>query len=390
MPGTETIGERLRAVRKQVGFTQRELARASGVSLSLIRLLEQGRQEDTRLVTVRKLAVALKVPTTTLILADAPEPTPETIDLWAPVRRALREPKRQPDEAVTVQSVAAAVEAVMPLFRSARYRELAAILPGLLRDAEALPEGAEERHVRLRLLQLTGWLLTQTQQFDAAEHTLRRALDIAGDRFDAAATVNTLSWLMLRSGRLTETRRLAVRWADDIEPRLSRATLTELAVWGSLLLRVSNNASRDNQMGEARDAMRLAQAAAVRVGREYAAREDAVRTFGPTTVALKRTENAMIEDLPDKVLALARAVPTQGLRPTTANLNRHRLDLAFAHAKLRHYPQALEALQAIRREAPEWLVQQRYATDIVRHIVDRRRTLTDEMRDIAAFVGVQN
>ena len=41
-----------------------ELARQAGVSVSLIRHIEQGVTEDTRLETARKLAIALRVPAT--------------------------------------------------------------------------------------------------------------------------------------------------------------------------------------------------------------------------------------------------------------------------------------------------------------------------------------
>jgi len=43
-------------------------------------------------------------------------------------------------------------------------------------------------------------------------------------------------------------------------------------------------------------------------------------------------------------------------------------------------------LADIRRTAPEWFAQQRYAHDIVAGIVQRRRTLTPEMRELADAV----
>ncbi|TYP04542.1 helix-turn-helix protein [Streptomyces coelicolor] len=58
------IGKQLRDVRKRRGMSQQELAKSSGVSLSLIRKLEQGERSDTRLETARQLAAALHVPTT--------------------------------------------------------------------------------------------------------------------------------------------------------------------------------------------------------------------------------------------------------------------------------------------------------------------------------------
>ncbi|WP_335755860.1 helix-turn-helix domain-containing protein [Streptomyces malaysiensis] len=68
------VGKRLQEVRKRRGMTQRQLASASGVSLSLIRKLEQGERADTRLETARQLAQALRIPTTTLIADHEAEP----------------------------------------------------------------------------------------------------------------------------------------------------------------------------------------------------------------------------------------------------------------------------------------------------------------------------
>ena len=68
------IGKRLQEVRKRRGMTQRQLASESGVSLSLIRKLEQGERADTRLETARQLAQTLRVPTTSLIASHQDEP----------------------------------------------------------------------------------------------------------------------------------------------------------------------------------------------------------------------------------------------------------------------------------------------------------------------------
>jgi transcriptional regulator with XRE-family HTH domain len=53
----------VREARKRRGLTQRELARQSGVSISLVTKLEQGAYGGVRLETVRRLAVVLGVRT---------------------------------------------------------------------------------------------------------------------------------------------------------------------------------------------------------------------------------------------------------------------------------------------------------------------------------------
>lgn len=382
-----TIGERLREIRKRRGWSQRELSEQSGVSLSLIRKLEQGERADTRLETARQLAKALKVPTTRLVSEHAEAAADsDTVDRWAPVHAALAAPPDLDglDEAPTYEGVRDALEAAVPLFAHDRFAELGTALPRLLRDAEVLTEtDTRGRPLRARLLELTGWLMTQTRQFDAAEMALERALDDATDRVQGAATVSVQCWLLLRRGRLAEARELAVHWADEVEPRMSRATPAELSAWGWLLLRMSAAAIRDNRPGEAEDALRLAHSAAVALGRECTPEEDFLRTFGPVTVALKRTENAMVSGQPDKVLTLAARIPADSLKPTSNNRNRHLLDVASAQTQLRQYAEAVDTFKKIRDGSPQWLPNQRYARDILGDIVSKRRTLTPDMRELA-------
>lgn len=63
---SNAIGSRVRDNRKLRGLTQQELARLSGLSVSLVRKLEQGEYGGIRLETVHKLAIALKVHTSAL------------------------------------------------------------------------------------------------------------------------------------------------------------------------------------------------------------------------------------------------------------------------------------------------------------------------------------
>ncbi|SLH22259.1 Uncharacterised protein [Mycobacteroides abscessus subsp. abscessus] len=43
----------------------------------------------------------------------------------------------------------------------------------------------------------------------------------------------------------------------------------------------------------------------------------------------------------------------------------------------------------MRATAPEWLVQQRYARDILGAVVEGRRTLTADMRELADFIRLE-
>ena len=387
MPHTPAIGERLREIRKRRGLTQRALADASGVSLSLIRKLEQGEVPDTRMETARRLAVALRVPTTHLAARDDTD-TPTTAEPWRPLQRAIEEPPRTPEHELDIDAINALLaDDIRAAYFDRRLVDLSTLLAPILRDADALGDDPEARGMRAHLLQIAGSTLTQARQFTAAETALRRALDDAPDRLRAASIITTWSWLLVRQGRLDESRELATRWADDVEPRLSRATPEDLAAWGWLLLQASAAALRDNRTGEAEDMMRLARAAAVRTGRELPEGDMRLASWGPVTVAYKSAERDIIMDRPDKVLEVAERLERTVSDGGTEH-HRHRLDVAKAHTMKRDYGRAVEVLERVHSEAPEWLSQQRYAQDIMGEVVGHRRTLTPQMRALADAVGV--
>ncbi|MDT3397436.1 transcriptional regulator [Streptomyces sp. B1866] len=263
------------------------------------------------------------------------------------------------------------------------------LLPKLIHDTNVLasldPRGVA---LRVQVMKMTGQFMTQTRQYDAAEVALRWALSGAPDVVYGAAVINTQCWLLLRSGRLAEARELAVQWADDTEPRISRATPSELEAWGRLLLRVATASARDNRPEEAAQALALAESAAAAIGRRRVPFSSlSLGRFSRFSVEMKRAEHAMVEDRPDAVLALASRIPTKALSKTSANnWNRYLLDVAQAQTRLRKYPEAIGTLKGVWRDAPQWLPHQRYARDIVQTIIGKRRTLTPDMRALADIV----
>lgn len=128
MNETRTVGDRIREVRKRRGLTQRELARSSGVSVSLIRKLEQDDYGDVRLETAHRLAVVLRVPTSALITGpDARDPDRESVEHLDAVRRALEGTLGgELADAPTLEGVTAAFRDAVPLLIANRYTEVGA------------------------------------------------------------------------------------------------------------------------------------------------------------------------------------------------------------------------------------------------------------------------
>ncbi|WP_370422547.1 helix-turn-helix domain-containing protein [Streptomyces sp. QH1-20] len=387
-----TAGERLKAARKWRGLGQEALAQESGVSVSTIRQLEQGVRETARMETWRKLAFVLQVPTMRLSDGlDEQGPHEDTVEEWTAVSEALHAPPGhltvEEGEPPTIVGVKAVLEEALPYF-AGRFGKQARVLPGILRDSADL--GEEGQALRVRVLQLAGWALTATRQWDLAEDALERSMDLATDRIQAAETVDCLTWLYLRRGELDRARNVAIRWADDLEPvKIRKATPDELHAWGRMLLRVSAAAIRDNRGGEALSAMKWAGVAAKALGEEHKPSPYvSLKTFGPTTVALKVIENAAVTDHPDQVLRMAKRVPRGTVMPTPSNMNRHQLDVVDAQAKTGDYSGAVQRLLKVKKKYPEWLGNQRYARDVVTRIAENRRLITPELREVATVVRV--
>ncbi|MCE7079808.1 helix-turn-helix domain-containing protein [Streptomyces sp. ST2-7A] len=389
----QNFGDRLREARKRAGLTQRELAGAAGLSFSLISKLEQGARQDTRLETARRLAAALGVPTTALLVAEYQPPQDSDPAVpWAPVRAALLDPNAEEavegDHPPTIAGVTGALNAMGTRLVKEDLAAAAEMLPRLLRDAAAL--GGP---VQARVLLLAGRLMIQTRQYDAAALALDRAEEagLVQGVTTAADMVESRCWLLLRQGRLSEARDLAAHWADELEPRLSRAMPEDLAAWGIALGRVAAAASRDAREDEAEHALRLAEAAAALWAGEKPRGDGSqtsgrTRTWGPLTVAMQRTEFAVICDRPDTALKVAGRINGRKLAPVVGHRNRHLLDVADAQVRTRQYGDAVETLLDVHRAAPQWLPHQRYARDIMGRMVRRRRTLTPRMRELAEAV----
>jgi transcriptional regulator with XRE-family HTH domain len=71
----EILGKRIVAAREQIGWSQRELVRISGVGQNNLSVLEQGKKPGVRADTVVRLAEALGVSADYLLgLTDDPTP----------------------------------------------------------------------------------------------------------------------------------------------------------------------------------------------------------------------------------------------------------------------------------------------------------------------------
>ncbi|WP_323378519.1 helix-turn-helix domain-containing protein [Streptomyces smaragdinus] len=406
------MGDNLRARRRVAGLSQEQLANEAGLSVSVVRKIEQG--GTARVETLHAIARALGIPTSALFISGTPAPVigdEGNRQGLVALRQALMPPMgidetlTDPGEAVPVADLWRRLEDGRALYSADRYDSVAKMLPGLLRGAEAAVAAVEDEQeqreaetLRTYALLFCGKYLTQVRQYDMAYHSLSEAIRTARATDDAARAaigVVGMCWLLLRQDRFDEAEHLAAVTADKVEPRMSAATKGQLAVWGELLLRIAAAASRNNRPDEAAEARRMAATAASALGREYEnLRKHWVR-FGPVTAEMKAVEDlALVGDSQgvlrraDEGILAGRAMQKVG-RPSTVNWNRHRLDVAQAHARLGSTQDAMDELGRIRRTAGNWIQHQPMARYIMTDILStRKRTLTQEMRSMAAHLDV--
>jgi hypothetical protein len=278
-------------------------------------------------------------------------------------------------------------------------------LPGILRSAEAAVVLAENGDPKQRALVvragahlLAGKYLTQVRHYDLAYHALSQGIRDAretGQSLMAATGVVGMGWLLLRQDRFDEAERLATITAEEVEPRMSSAQPGQLAVWGELLQRVASAAIRNNRPDVAREARRMTATAASALDMEHVNFREHWTTFGPVTAETKIIEDlSLIGDArgvlrrTDEGPVGRKALKRYG-RPSANNWDRHRLDVARAHVILGSHQDGMDELGAIRRSSPEWLRHQQMARYVMSDILaKRKRTLTQDMREMATHLGV--
>jgi len=402
------VGDRVRELRRRRGLTQEELAERSGISKTVIAKIEQG--GSARMETYHQLARTLGVRTVWFADPAGPEPSESARDelVLADLRSAINPPiditgrpyyGTADADTADLTRLRAATDLAAAAYHGDRYDDLAAIMPALVRSAhhhvayyDDGPEQIEARRLRSDILGLGGRYLIQVREHDLALIALRSSLEDAahiGDLPLAASAISSQAWAMMRQGRLTEVEELCLRTADQVEPKMSKATPAELGAWGWLLIRAAGAAARNNRPDEARDYAHTAHLAGLKLGRQ---RDDlpGYKTFGPLDTAFAGIEAEMTAHEPGKALALAKRAPRGAGKVDTSTKSRHLLTIADARLQTGEPDKATAILVRLRREHPEWLRYQQYGRDVVRKLLGTRsRTLTGEQRMLAEFMNVE-
>jgi hypothetical protein len=201
-----------------------------------------------------------------------------------------------------------------------------------------------------------------------------------------AVSTRYLVWVLVRQGRTVEAETVAVRMAERVEPRMSDRNTRALGVFGNLLFNAASAALRADRGARSGELLRVAQAAAVRSGKDEVSEAG---IFGPRIAAIQGVDQAVRLGDPEEALRLAETVPeANGPVPAFWEAG-HRIHLAAAAAELRLERRALTLLAQARDLAPDWVRYQPLGSAVMREIVDRAtRRRNDEFAGLAEHYGV--
>ncbi|WP_406294756.1 helix-turn-helix transcriptional regulator [Embleya sp. NBC_00888] len=323
----DSIGDRIARLRLRRDHTQESLAAAAGVSVDVVRKLEQNQRLTARLSTLNALASALDVETSILIGqpttfegAAHRDPLSSLLALRravTPVSELIEDEMAVADgESPSVLDLREALRSTEAIRRDGKLSEIATVLPRLISDARSATRehSGADRAASFAILaeayQVAATTLAAFGKEDAAYTAMERARIAAGNSDDARLEVigmSTLSWIFSKQGRIDDAQRVAEATAEKIEPSWTKTPLIDVALWGILLLRAASAAVRAERKDTAAELLRLANAAAARIGTD---RIDYATPFGPTNAGVA-TVNAFVEmDRPEQALAEARRSPT--------------------------------------------------------------------------------
>jgi hypothetical protein len=236
------------------------------------------------------------------------------------------------------------------------------------------------------VLQLTASLHAQLAHEDLAHLALHGALtasERSGDQLLHAALQATRSWILSRQGLWSEAEHLAVSTAASIEPTLSTASVDHVAVWGDLLRYGAVALARSGRHSETTDVLGLMRAAAARMNGDQPTRY-ASRAFGPTIVAMRGVDSAILAGKPRHALELAERIDHPENTPPGMHA-RYLLNVAWAQMTDWRSVEAVTTLRKAEDLAPQLLPHQTIARTIIAELLPRRRK--QRIPGLAALAG---
>lgn len=375
------IGPRIRELRTEriPRLTQHQLAERAGVSVDVIQKLEQGRKVNARITTLSAIADALDIDLASLLSKPTHlETIPPDGGLLA-LRRALTPVIAGPGRPAEPDQLRTQLGDAWAAYWSGDYDLLSSFLPGVIDASRA----SASKDLLAEACQIAACTLVHLGHSDLSLIAADAALRAVEDPLLHAAVTGTHSWVLLNQARPDDAAAIAIREADQMEPR-RKAAPAEVSLWGNLLMTAATAAARAGDDDEATDLLSVAHGAAARLG---GPRNDYQTAFGVEQVMMQRVDVAVVAGDYVRALDAAADMPHLSTLPL-ASQARHRTDLAHAHASLGRFADAERLLLEIDRMAPRWMRYQVFPRAVVGELLGTRRP-TATLQALARRLGVE-
>ncbi len=390
---SSTLGDRLRKLRGDRGYTQEELAEASGVSYSLISQLERNKRVSARLSTVSALANALDIEIGELVdRRDHLHRDRDGGSILA-VRNVLIDPRLLPGiddddggEPTPLPQLNARISEAWDLYWAGKFGELLALIPGLIGEARITHAALGLAAVEPLALayDVAANLMVQIGRTDLGAVAAERAIVLAHDGDDPLlwTTLHTsYARVLLFQGRHEEAASLAVGMAEKVEPGF-RDSDEKITAWGKLLL--TSVAPLVALERDPADHLNLAESGAVRVRRPIRAYHH--NAFSLPAVHMQAAYAYSRLKQPSKTFEAAGKIrpPTKHEPGDLQGISwgAHLMDVAQARTDAGHLSAAKTALLEARNVSRVWFRHQPVARGCATEIRERETRLSPELRSI--------
>ncbi|ONM48137.1 helix-turn-helix domain-containing protein [Nocardia donostiensis] len=392
-----TIGAQIRRFRGKA-LTQKQLAEQAGVSLDLIKKLEQGARQGASIASLQKIAKALDVDIADLVGKRYGIPSEDPGAGVVAIRRALNSVDDliglDTDEPpVTLGEARHAVNYAWGAYWNGRYETLTRVLPPGISQLRATAHAAQNGDVAIahellaRMYWVTGCTLVHLGQADPAFTAIRSALTAAergNDPLLAATLRGSVAWQLLVQGRYEESHKVALKAAASVEPT-GEVSEEHLAVYGSLVLQGATAAGRDQRVRDALDIAGEAQEVASRLPGDTKHYEC---NFGPSQVVMQTVDINVSSERYSEALKSAKAMPNHGEGLTQVSRARHLLDQATALTQTGQHQRALDMLLTAERiGGSDWVKYQTLLKQVVEELLEKERH--NSLRGLAHRAGVR-
>ncbi|SBW27082.1 hypothetical protein FDG2_5148 [Candidatus Protofrankia californiensis] len=294
---------------------------------------------------------------------------------------------------LSYESLRTTVSRARRAYQSCRYGELDVLLPGLLAALDTVPDDHVGGETSLDSLRAQIYQVVASAELKrgnegpawlAADRSMSAAVR-SGDPLDRASSARVVTHALMRARQFSDAATVAAGEAARLARNWEQPTPAAFSVYGALLLRGAVAAAQADDRGGAGALLEEAAEAARHVRGDGNERWTA---FGPTNVALHRVHVAVV--LGDAGTALAHA---RMINPETVVVIERRaalfLDIARAHSQRGSYSQAVEAIAAAERTAPEELAGRPASHRLIRHVLaSTGGSAKQTMHEVAARVGV--